>query len=135
MVFKIGVLSNIDIGYDFIHLDFAPQYSRYGFKNNEKIKLDYLDFDIGLSNTNSEVSSKIIAGLGLTPSLVLSFNNVEDINNFNLKAYIIFGYRFYADYVIFTQLKYGLIELIPKSKIKNLQISLNINIPILKLKK
>jgi len=133
--FQIGISSNIDIGYDFLHLDIAPLYSKYGFDNNQKFQLDYFDLDIGFSNMNSEVPSKFVVGIGLTPSLVISSKNLNNINDFDLRVYMILGYRFYKNYVIYTQLRYGLIELIPESKIRNFQLSLNINIPILKLKK
>jgi hypothetical protein len=133
--FQIGIYSFIDIGYDFLHLEFTPQYSRYGFQDNKEFKYDYIDFDVGVSNFNSEVPSKFVFGLGLTPSIVLTSEQIENINSFDLKVYLSFGYRFYKDFVLSTQLRYGVIEIIPESKITNLQLSLNLNIPILKLKK
>lgn len=131
--FQIGVVANIDIGYDFLHLDLSPQYSKYGYKNNDKVSLNYFDFDIGVSNLNSEVASKIVGGLGVTPSLLISSKNISDTNNFDLKIYMIIGYRFSEKITIYAQAKYGLMELIPDSDIKNFQISLNINIPIFKI--
>lgn len=133
--FQIGIYSFIDFGYDFLHLDFSPQYSRYGFQDNQDFKYDYLDFDIGVSNFNSEVPSKFVFGIGVTPSFVLTSEQIENINSFDLKVYLSFGYRFYKDFILSTQLRYGVIEIIPESKITNLQLSLNLNIPILKINK
>lgn len=133
--FQIGVYSHIDIGNDFLHLDITPQYSKYGFQNNKDFKYDYFDIDIGVSNLNSEVISKFVVGIGITPSFILYSEQIENLNNFDLKVYLIFGYRFYKDFVLYSQLKYGTLEIIPDSKITNLQISLNLNIPILKIKK
>jgi hypothetical protein len=141
--FQIGVLTNIDIGYDFVHLDLSPQYSNYGFEGNnkmyyrfedkKKINLDYLDFDIGLSNLNSVVPSKIVAGVGVTPSLLISSKNINDTNNFDLKAYMIIGYRVSQKFSVYAQAKYGFMEVVPESKIKNFQISFNVNIPVFKM--
>ena len=133
--FQIGLYSHIDIGNDFLHLDIAPQYSKYGFQDNKDFKYDYFDVDVGVSNLNSEVASKFVAGIGVTPSFVLYSKQIENLNNFDLKVYLIFGYRFYKDFVFYSQLKYGTLEIIPDSKITNLQFSLNLNIPILKIKK
>lgn len=131
--FQIGVIANIDIGYDFLHLDIAPQFSRYGFVDNKKIKMNYLDFDIGFSNMNTTVESKFIAGMGVTPALLIWSSNLENLNNFDFKAYLLFGYRFYKNYSIYSQLRFGFLEILPESKLKNVQFSLNINIPIFKI--
>jgi hypothetical protein len=131
--FQIGILANIDIGYDFLHLDLAPQYSKYGFKNEDKIGLDYLDFDIGASNLNSQVLSKIIGGVGITPSFLISSKNITDTNNFDLKAYMLVGYRFNQSISIYAQARYGFIELVPDSEINNFQISFNLNVSLFKL--
>ncbi|APY09538.1 hypothetical protein BWZ20_15050 [Winogradskyella sp. J14-2] len=133
--FQIGIYSHIDIGYDFLHLDFSPQYSRYGFQDNQDFVFDYLDFDIGVSNFNAEMPSKFVFGIGITPSFILTSEQIEDINSFDLKVYLAFGYRIYKDFVLSTQLRYGVIEIIPDTGITNLQLSLNLNIPILKIKK
>ena len=84
---------------------------------------------------NSEVTSNFVAGIGITPSFVLYSDQIENLNNFDLKVFLIFGYRFYKDFVFYSQLKYGTLEIIPDSKITNLQLSLNLNIPVLKIKK
>ncbi|GAB1858687.1 hypothetical protein MHTCC0001_35270 [Flavobacteriaceae bacterium MHTCC 0001] len=131
--FQFGVSANIDIGYDFLHLDLAPQYSKYGFESDNKIGLDYLDFDIGASNLNSQVLSKIIGGIGMTPSFLISSKNITETNNFDLKAYIIIGYRFNQSVSVYAQARYGFIELVPDSEINNFQISFNLNVSIFKL--
>jgi hypothetical protein len=131
--FQIGILANIDIGYDFLHLDLAPQYSKYGFKSEDKIGLDYLDFDIGASNLNSQVLSKIIGGVGITPSFLISSKNITDTNNFDVKAYMLVGYRFNQSVSVYAQARYGFIELVPDSEINNFQISFNLNVSLFKL--
>lgn len=133
--FQIGITSNFDIGNDFIHLDLNPQYSRYGFSYKNKKQLNYFDLEIGISNLNSEVTSKFIAGFGVIPSILISSKNIEIINDFDIKGYLIFGYKFYMNYIFYAQLKQGLLELIPDTKARNFQLSANINIPILKIKK
>lgn len=133
--FQIGIYSHIDTGNDFLHLDICPQYSRYGFKDSQNITYDYLDLDIGASSFNAESKRKFVLGLGITPSFILRSEEIEDINVFDIKAYLTIGYRIYKNYVLSTKLRYGVIEIIPESEITNLQISLNLNIPILKIKK
>lgn len=131
--FQFGVSANIDIGYDFIHLDLTPQYSKYGFESDSKIGLDYLDFDIGASNLNSQVLSKIIGGVGITPSFLISSKNITEKNNFDLKAYMLIGYRFSKSISAYAQARYGFIELVPDSEINNFQISFNLNVSLFKL--
>ncbi|MGO2102640.1 MAG: hypothetical protein ACTH3E_06290 [Psychroflexus halocasei] len=133
--FQIGIYAFIDVGSDFLHLDFTPHYSRYGFQDKKDFIYDYVDFDLGVSNYNSAVPSKLVYGFGFTPSLILKSEQIENINDFDLKAYLSLGYRFYKDFVISTQLKYGVLEIVPESKITNLQFSLNLNIPIFKIEK
>lgn len=131
--FQFGLSANIDIGNDFLHLDLAPQYSKYGFESDDKIGLDYLDFDIGASNLNSQVLSKVIGGVGITPSFLISSKNITNPNNFDLKAYMLVGYRFNNSISAYAQARYGFIKLVPDSEINNFQISFNLNISIFKL--
>jgi len=131
--FQIGLQANIDIGNDFYHLELAPQFSQYGFGNQTKISLNYLDFDIGGSNFNSEVYSKFAFGGGITPSFLISSENIEEINDFDLKVYLKLGYRFSGRFVFYSQVRYSFLELVPDSKVKNLQISFNLNYTIFKI--
>ena len=127
---QIGLPVNIDFGNDFLHIDITPQYSKYGFENLSRVELDYLDFDIGVSNINTQSISKIIGGIGITPSLLISSKNITDENNFDLKVYMLVGYRFTKKLSLYAQVKYGFIELVPDSETNNFQISFNLNYSI-----
>lgn len=131
--FQVGVSAHMDLGSDFFNLDLAPQYSKYGFEDDGKIGLDYLDFDIGLSNRISRDSGEVFGGLGLTPSLLIASKNISETNDFDLKFYLLIGYRISESISIYAQGRLGIIELIPESEINNFQLSLNLEVSIFEL--
>ena len=130
--FQAGISAHMDVGSDFFNLDLAPQYSIYGFETEDyKIGLDYLDFDIGLSNRINRDSGQIFGSFGVTPSLLIASKNISDANDFDLKAYLLIGYRISESVSVYAQGRFGFIELIPESEINNVQLSLNLEVSIL----
>jgi hypothetical protein len=128
--FQFGLQVNIDIGYDFYHLDLSPVYSQYGFNEQQKVSLDYFDLDIGSSNFNSRVFSKFIYGGGITPSFLISSRNIENVKDFDLRVYLKVGYKISRKLVLYSQFRYGFLDLV--SDVNNFQISLNLNYTIFK---
>ena len=131
--FQVGVSALVDVGSDTFGLEFTPQYSTYGFESDGKISLDYLDFDIGISNLNYKDSNKIFGGLGVTPSYLISSKNITDTNEFDLKGYLSIGYKFNDSISAYAQGHFGFLEIIPESEIKNIQVSLNLSVSIFEL--
>ena len=131
--FQVGVSALVDVGSDTFGLEFTPQYNRYGFESEGEISLDYLDFDIGISNLNYKDSNKIFGGIGVTPSYLISSNNITDTIEFDLKGYLSIGYKFNDSISAYAQGRLGFLEIIPESEIKNIQISLNLSVSIFEL--
>jgi hypothetical protein len=74
-----------------------------------------------------------VFGGGLTPSLLISRKNIEKTNDFDLKIYAKLGFKFSESLIFYTQIRYSFLELVPDSKIKNLQISFNLSYRIFKI--
>ncbi|PHQ29872.1 hypothetical protein [Leeuwenhoekiella nanhaiensis] len=132
--FQAGISAHMDVGSDFFNIDLAPQYSIYGFETEDyKISLDYLDLDIGLSNRISRNSGEVFGSFGFTPSLLIASKNISDANDFDLKVFLLIGYRISESISLYAQGRFGIIELIPESEINNVQLSLNLEVSIFEL--
>lgn len=132
--FQIGIAGHIDGGSDFTHIDLGINYSQYGFQDNAKIVYDYLDIDFGLSNFFAETQAPLIIGVGVTPSIIVTNDQIEDLNNFDLKGYLLLGFRAYKNVVIYAKARYGFLEIIDDTEFRNFQVSLNASIPIFSIK-
>lgn len=132
--FQIGVAAHIDGGSDFTHIDLGVNYSQYGFQDNANIVYDYIDIDFGLSNFFAEAQAPLIIGVGVTPSIVVVNEQIEDLNNFDLKGYLLLGFRAYKNIVFYAKARLGFLEIINDSELRNFQVSLNASIPIFSIK-